>query len=172
MGVELFINIVITIICLMALGLYFNRREKKLQFLATSKFREIEELYLHQLAKRKVKERHEVEKLKNIVDGLEEKHKKLLAEKNAQQNHLKGYSAEADKIIKAAQEKANAIEEEVRQKSKLFLKEQEAEVRSKMVDLVIGVTKKVIARNLTYLDHKELIEKAVLEMEGEETDAK
>lgn len=167
MLLELIINIVITGLCLFVLAMYFNRREKKLQHFTESKFEDVKGQYKEQVEKRKQKEKEEIEKLKNIVGKLQEKHKAmLLAQKNELKNN-QNYNKEAIDIIKNAEKNAKKIEQEVREDARIFLEEQKKEVQAKMVDLVMGVTKKVLARSLDYDEQKELIEEAFLEVEGE-----
>ncbi|MEI6498707.1 MAG: hypothetical protein WCO23_01965 [bacterium] len=164
---ELIYNILITLVCFLSLGFYFNRREKRLQLIAESKLSDFKDHYLDNITKRKLKERQEIEKLKTIVIDLETRHKKLLTDRAT--FSTKNINAETDKIIKTAEERGQKIEAEMRQKADKFLEDQKREVQGKMVDLVMGVTKKILAKSLSYNDHKELIESAVLEMDGEET---
>ncbi len=167
MGTELYLNILITLVCFLALGFYFNRREKRLQMIAEGKLSDFKDRYLDNIAKRKLKERQEIEKLKIIVEDLESRHKKLLHEKTTQHTS-KTFDEEANRVIKAAEERAKKIEDEMRGKANKFLEDQKKEVQGKMVDLVMGVTKKILTKSLSYHDHKQLIETAVMEMEGEE----
>lgn len=159
------INIAIAAVSLVLIGLYFNYREKKIQGIANKKLKDIKQLYIAQLADRKIKEKHEIEKLKKVVEEIEKKHRQILKERNSKiKQH---YAEEAEAIIKRAEERAKKIEAEVREDARRFLEDQKKEVQTKMVDLVIGVAKKVLTKSLTHDDHKELIEKALLEMEGE-----
>lgn len=162
---EQLINIGITGICLMILGFYFNSREKKLQQIAESKLKEIKDKYISLMVERKAKERVEVEKLKKIVDNLEKKHKEMIIQKSSE---LKDQNdSKAEEVIKRAEERAKKIENEVKENAQKFLEEQKKEVQTKMVDLVMGVSKKVLVKSLSYEDQKLLIENALLEMEGE-----
>lgn len=170
MQLELFINIAITAVCLFGLGLYFNAREKKVQRMAEEKLGDIKDKFIHLTATRKVKEKQEIEKIKGIVSELEKKHKEVLIAQKARPS--KDYSKEADAIIKQAEEKADQIEKEVKERADKFLEEQRKEVQTKMVDLVMEVTRKVLTKSLTYKDHKELIESALMEADGEVPDEK
>lgn len=161
MGLDIF-NIILTAVCLVALGLYYSFREKKLNKMADLKFLEIREKYLVQIAQRKAKEKAEIEKIRNILFKLENKHKKLISLKPSQipSESLR----EAEEIVKRSKQ----IEEEAKQKAEKYLADQKAEVEERMVDLVMNVTKKVLSKTLTYDDQKELIEQALAEVEGEE----
>jgi hypothetical protein len=165
---SLLVNLVITGACLLLLGMYFNYRERRLHHIAEKKIQQIKEHFQKTLAERKVKEKKEIEKLKGLVEELEKHHKKMLREKNA--HPPKDYQTEADSVIQKAKEQAERIEEEVRLEAQKFLEEQKKEVQTKMVDLVMGVTKKVLGKALNYDNHKELIEHALLEVEGESVD--
>jgi F0F1-type ATP synthase membrane subunit b/b' len=166
MGAIFFINLGITGGCLLLMVMYFNHREKKLQDIAVNKLKESKISYLRQLAFRKVKEKQEIEKLKGIVKKLEEKHRELLLEQKSQAK--KSFEAEREEIIKKAQLRAAKIEQEAREEADNFVEEQKKEVQAKMVDLVMGVTKKLLTKSLKYKDHLELIEEALQDMEGEE----
>ncbi len=168
----LFTNLAITGVCLFLLGYYFNYREKKIQQIAEKKLHEIKEKYLQQIAERKAREKKEIAKLKSIVQDLEDKHRQILRERLNKPKEVIIDKSQADEIIKKAQEKAKKIEEDVKEEADNFLEEQKKEVQTKMVDLVMGVAKKVLAKSLTYEDHRELIEKAFLEVEGEINDDK
>jgi exonuclease VII large subunit len=122
---------------------------------------------LHHVAKRKVNEKKEIDKLKTIARRLEDKHRKLLTEEKGNKKNDINFEAEVEKIIKQAQEKARQIEDDARAEMQKFIEAEQKDVQSKMVDLVMGVTKKVLTRGLTYSDHKGLIEEALSEMEGE-----
>ena len=164
MGLDLF-NIIVTAVCLVALGLYFNFREKKLNKMADLKFLEIREKYLVQIAQRKAKEKTEIDRIKNILLKLENKHKKLISLKPSAipTESLR----EAEEIVRRTEKRSRQIEEESKQKAEKYLSDQKAEVEEKMVDLVMNVTKKVLSKTLTYDDQKELIEQALDEVEGE-----
>jgi F0F1-type ATP synthase membrane subunit b/b' len=168
---DLLINIAITGMCLFLLGIYFNYREKRLTTIADRRIKELKEKYVAQISDRKAREKKEIEKLKDIVISLETEHKKILKEKatNPAKN-TKLYEQEARKIIKHAEERARRIEQEVRDDARHFLEQQKKEVQTKMVDLVMGVAKKVLAKSLTYEEHKELIETTLMEVEGEAAD--
>lgn len=159
------INIAITAACLVILGLYFSNRERRLTNMADSKFLEIREKYLMQVAQRKAKEKAEIEKIKSLVTRLESKHKKIISQKS----DVSGpdITAHAAEIIHQAEKRAKQIEAESKQKADKFLDDQKKDVETKMVDLVMDVTKKVLARSLSYEDQKDLIEKALLEVEGD-----
>lgn len=166
MGIDLFINVAITGVCLLILGIYYNFREKRFQGLADDKFQEVKEKYIMEIAAKKARERAEIEKLKEIVSKVEEKHRRVIAEKNVAKAPVYDLK-EVDNIIKNAEEKAAKLIEEAREESRQFLEDQRKEVQEKMIDLVIGVTRKVLQKSLSYKDHKELIEAAFKEMEGE-----
>ncbi len=159
------INIVITVICLIALGLYFNYREKKLTKMADLKFLEIREKYLVQIAQRKAKERAEIDKIRNILIKLENKHKKLVSLRPS--SPPTDALREAEEIVRRTEKRAKQIEQEAQEKADKFLAEQKTEVENKMVDLVMSVTAKVVSKSLSYEDHKELINQALQEIEGE-----
>ena len=170
MAASLLINILITVCCFIGMGYYFNYREKKLHNLAEKKLLNFKDQYLHNIANRKVKEKSEIDKLKTIARKLEEKHKQILESEKKNAHITKDYEAEVTKIIKQAEERARLIEEGVKEDAHKFLEEQKKEVQTKMVDLVLGVTRKVMSRGLTYSEHKRLIEEALAEMEGEDED--
>jgi F0F1-type ATP synthase membrane subunit b/b' len=165
MGAGLYINIAITLLSLGVITYYFNYREKKISGVASKKLKDIKQLYVAQLTDRKMKEKQEIEKLKKVVDNIEKKHRDFVKQQNSKLKEH--YLAEAEVIIKKAEERAKKIEAEVKEDAKHFLEEQKKEVQTKMVDLVMGVAKKVLSKSLTHDEHKELIEKALLEMEGE-----
>ncbi len=164
MGLDIF-NVIITVICLMALAFYFNYREKKLNKMADLKFLEIREKYLLQIARRKAKEKTEIERIRNILIKLENKHKKLITMKPSAipAEFLK----EAEDIVRRTEKRSKQIEDEAKQKAEKYLLDQKAEVEEKMVDLVMNVTKKVLSKSLSYEDHKELVEQALSEVEGD-----
>lgn len=159
------VNIVITAICLFGLGFYFNSREKKLHKMADLKFLEIRERYMVQIAQRKAKEKAEIERIKSILARLETKHKKMLSQKDVVDPTK--YLKEAEEIVKKTEKRAKEIEKEAKEKADRYVSEQKAEIEGKMVDLVMGVTKKVISKSLNYSDHRELIEQALQEVEGD-----
>lgn len=161
-------NLAITGVCLFLLGFYFNWREKKLESIAGSKLKEIREKYITQIAERKAREKKEIEKLKGIVESLEKKHMEILkAKKSAKPEDTQENQSESKELLQTAQAKAKEIEQAAKDEAEEYLDEQKKEVQGKMVDLVMGVTKKVITKSLNYEDHKELIEKAFQEVEGE-----
>lgn len=159
------INIIITAICLLGLGFYFNSREKKLHKMADLKFLEIRERYMVQIAQRKAKEKAEIERIKSILARLEDKHKKILSQKPS--GDTSKAMKEVEEIVKKTEKRAKEIEKEAKEKADRYVAEQRAEIESKMVDLVMDVTKKVLSKSLNYSDHKELIEQALQEVEGE-----
>lgn len=171
MDTEMVINLSITAACFFALGLYFNRRERKVHDLAERKLGEIRDLYIQQMARRRTKEKQEIERVKTLVTKLEDKHKKLM-EIQRTQNQAHIDTGAAAEMIKKAEERAKQVEAEIKENAQKFLEEQQKEVQLKMVDLVIGVTKKVLAKGLSYNEHKQLIDEALAEVEGEELDAK
>lgn len=160
-------NLAITGVCLFLLGAYFNYREKKLQKIAENKLGEIRERYLAQNAERKAREKKEIDKLKGIVQDLEDKHRQILKEKNAQSTKKEVRADLADDILKKAKERAQEIENVANEEAQKYLEEQRQEVQTKMVDLVMSVSKKVLTKNLSYEDHQDMIEKALLSVEGE-----
>lgn len=167
--IVLMTNLAITGVCLFLLGFYFNYKERKLQTIAETKLLEIKEKYIRQIAERKAKEKKEIVKLRTIVEDLETKHRQILMSKSAPKPVIAISASEADEILKKAKEKAKKIEVEAQAEADKFLESQKKEVQTKMVDLVMGVAKKVLAKSLSYEDHKELIEKAFMEVEGEVT---
>lgn len=168
MEIQLLINIVITGICLFVLGLYFNSRERKITRVADKKFEEIKENYIAQIIHRKAKEKQDIERLKGIVAKLQDKQRELATEKPPPPPP--SYLKKVDEIMQKATEKAKKIEAAVQENAKKFLDEQKTEVQTKMVDMVIGVSKKVLPKALNYEDHKSLIEEALGEIEGEVKD--
>lgn len=161
-------NIIITAICLIVLIFYFNHRERKMQKMADHKFSDIREKYLVQIAKRKARERAEIERLKAIVARLQHKHhEQILDQKGKQKIRLN--MAQAEDLLKRAHTRAKEIEKEAREKSQKFIDDQKKEVQTKMIDLVIGVTKKVLTKGLSYDDQKALIEEAIAEVEGDKS---
>ncbi|KKQ94651.1 MAG: ATPase, F0 complex, subunit B, bacterial [candidate division CPR2 bacterium GW2011_GWC1_39_9] len=170
------INIFITSVCLFTLGLYFTYRERELEAIAKSKLDETKEKYLDQIAKRKAREREEISKLQAIVAEIEKKHQEVEvarqnigqgSERGAGQNVSNVSTEEAEKILESARERAAEIEEEAKKKADEFLDKQKKEVQTKMVDLVMGVVKKVIGQLVSYEDHKKIIKSALDDMEGE-----
>lgn len=164
MGLDL-INIIITAVCLVCLGVYFNYREKKLTKMADLKFLEIREKYLVQIAQRKAKEKNEIERIKALVAKLENKHKKISSLKplTPPTEALR----EAEEIVRRTEKRSKQIEHEAKEKAAKFLTEQKQEVEEKMVDLVMNVTKKVLKKTLIYEEQKKLIEEAMMEVEGD-----
>ena len=160
------INVAITVTALVALVFYYNFREKKLLKMADKKFLEIREKYLVQIGQRKTKEKNEIARIKDLVLKLERKHQNLLAKESAVPD-INDAKAEADKIIALAHAQAEQIQKEADQKAKKHISDQKAEIETKMVDLVINVTKKVLKKSLGYKDHVDLIESALMEVEGE-----
>ena len=168
MSTEIIINVLITSICLFALGAYFNHRERKLKDIANNQYLQIRDRLAHKIIERKAKEKIEIERLKTIVSDIEKQHKKILFEDNRELNRFS--EEEMDEITRQAEEKAKLMEEDMKKNAKKFMEDQRREVQTRMVDLVMGVTKKVLSGGLTYKDHKKLIENALMEMEGEEED--
>ena len=160
------INICITIIALVILVLYYNYREKKLMRMADQKFLDIREKYLAQIGHRKAKEKSEIARIKDLVPKLEKKHQNLITQKSAVPD-INQVKAEGEKIILEAKAKANQIQKEAEQKADKYIADQKAEIETKMVDLVINVTKKVMKKTLAYEDHVDIIENALMEVEGE-----
>lgn len=159
------INLSITAVCLIVLAVYFNYREKKLNKMADMKFLDIREKYLVQIAQRKAKERLEIDKIKNILSKLETKHKKLITHKpNLDTSE---FLHKAEEIIRRTEKRSKQIEAEAREKADKYFTDQKNEIETKMVDLVMNVTKKVLSKSLDYNQQKELIEKALLEVEGD-----
>ncbi len=145
---SLYLNIGTTAICLLVIAFYFNYREKKIQGIAGVKLKEIKDNYLDKLARRKLKEKQEIERLKKIVENLEKKHKEILTEKKKEVK--KAWDKDAEDIIKKAEAKSKEIEDQAKIEVDKFMAEQKKEVQTKMVDLVMGVTKKVLARSIDY----------------------
>lgn len=172
METEILVNIAITGVCLFLMGIYFNYRETKIQQIADKKFGEIKEKYLSQIAAKKAKEKQEINRLKKVVEALEKQHIQFLQAQGGSVANGKIMSEEALVILKKAQERAKKIEEEVKTEAKNFLEDQKREVQIKMVDLVMGVTKRVMAKSLTYEEHKKMIEDALKEVESEAPDGK
>ncbi len=169
MPLDLLINVFITGLCLLGMGLYFNHREKKLHSVAEKRLYSFKDQYLHHVARRKVKEKEEIAKLKELARKLEEKHLQMIVSEKKVTVQNKDYlEIEVEKVMKQAQEKARQIEEETKASSQIFLEEQKKEVQMKMVDLVMGVTEKVLNKTLAYDDHKKMIEEALADMEGED----
>jgi len=162
------INITITVVCLAALAFYFNYREKKLNKMADMKFLEIREKYLVQIAQRKAKERLEIDKIKSLLGRLETKHKKLIS--NKPNVDTSEFLHKAEEIIKRTEKRSKQIEAEAHEKAAKYFADQKKEIETKMVDLVINVSKKVLSKSLDYEKQKELIEKALLEVEGDIAD--
>ncbi|HBG81364.1 TPA: hypothetical protein DDW69_00830 [candidate division CPR2 bacterium] len=167
---EWLINIFITSVCLFTLGLYFTYREKELQSVSQKKLDEARERYLSQIAERKAKEKLEIEKLKAIVVEVEKRHKEILENKSKEPQIVEVSAVSDDEkeaILTEARNRARIIEENAEEEAKEYLSEQKKEVQTKMVDLVMGVTKKMLGSALTYEDHLKLIEQALKDMEGE-----
>lgn len=160
------INIAVTAICLLALGIYFNNREKRLSRMADQKFLEIREKYLVQIAQRKAKEKVEIEKIRELLHRVESKHKTLVTSKVRAQNNAE-LIQKAQDIIKRTEKRSRQIEIEAQQKAQKYLDDQKKEIETKMVDLVMNVTKKVLTKSLDYDTQKELIEKTLMEIEGD-----
>lgn len=159
------VNLVITGACLILLAFYFNYREKKLNTMADKKFLDIREKYLVQIAQRKAKEKMEIDKIKQLLVKLESKHKKLIGNKpNVDTSEI---LQKAEEIIKRTEKRSKQIETEAKQKADKYLSDQKKEIETKMVDLVMDVTKKVLSKSLDYDAQKELVEKALQEVEGD-----
>lgn len=159
------VNLIITGACLIILAVYFNYRERKLNAMADKKFLDIREKYLVQIAQRKAKERAEIDRIKQLVLKLETKHKKLI--NNKPTINSTEFLKKAEEIIKRTEKRSKQIELEAKEKADKYLDDQKKEIETKMVDLVMNVTKKVLAKSLDYDDQKELIEKALHEVEGD-----
>ena len=147
------INIFITSVCLFTLGLYFTYRERELEAIAKSKLDEAKEKYLEQISKRRAREKEEIGKLKAIVLEIEKKHQEV--------------EVARQKILESARKRAMEIEEEAKKKAAEFLDKQKKEVQTKMVDLVMGVVKKVIGQVVSLENHKKIIKSTLDDMEGE-----
>ncbi|PIP30854.1 hypothetical protein COZ22_02435 [bacterium (Candidatus Howlettbacteria) CG_4_10_14_3_um_filter_37_10] len=167
------INIFITSVCLFTLGLYFTYRERELEAIAKSKLDEAKEKYLEQISKRRAREKEEIGKLKAIVLEIEKKHQEVeVARQNIEQESEVSVSQnvseeEAQKILESARKRAMEIEEEAKKKAAEFLDKQKKEVQTKMVDLVMGVVKKVIGQVVSLENHKKIIKSTLDDMEGE-----
>jgi cell division septum initiation protein DivIVA len=164
------INLLFTSVCIFTIGLYFSYREKEISKISEQKLREVKKKYIGEITERKEKEKEEIKKLKQIVDQLEIKQLEIDQAKNNApvQPQAKNLSEEeAEELIAEAKEKAHHIEEEARKKAHEYLEDQKKEVQIKMVDLVMGVAKKVFNSTLNYDDHLELVKKSLKEMEGE-----
>lgn len=159
------VNLIITGACLVILAVYFNYREKKLNQLADKKFLDIREKYLVQIAQRKAKERVEIDRIRQLVMKLETKHKKLISNKPS--INSTEFLKKAEEIIRRTEKRSKQIEAEAKEKADKYLDDQKKEIETRMVDLVMNVTKKVLAKSLDYEEQKELIEKALLEVEGD-----
>ena len=159
------VNLIITAVCLVILAVYFNYREKKLNAMADKKFLDIREKYLVQIAQRKAKERAEIDKIKQLLAKVETKHKKLISSKPT--INSTEFLKKAEEIIKRTEKRSKQLELEAKNKADKYLEDQKQEIETKMVDLVMGVTRKVLAKTLDYEDQKELIEKALRQVEGD-----
>lgn len=164
------INLLVTSVCIFTIGLYFAYREKELSKISEEKLKETKDKYLKEIAERKEKEKEEIQKLKKIVDELEKKQKEINQTRSLIVSEpLPSNKSEEDieNLLEEARKKAQHIEEGAQKKAHDFLEDQKKEVQIKMIDLVMGVAKKVFGQTLTYQDHLELVKKSLREMEGE-----
>ena len=171
----LYINLIITGICVLLIGVYFNLREKKIHKLASSKIKELQDKYAKIVTEKRQIESAELQKLKNIANELEEEYKNIRVTKrtlSAAEERNKNIvdTTEFKQILHDAKIKAAQIVRDAKinaeEEAEDYLEHKKREIETKIVDLVIAITKKILSGGLSYDQHKKAIEDAFMEMEG------
>jgi flagellar biosynthesis/type III secretory pathway protein FliH len=81
------------------------------------------------------------------------------------QEKIDAMTAESQKALSAAKAKAAAMEQSAKKEASSYLQSRQKEVEEELMNLVISVTKKVLPEGISYEGHKELVTKALRDVQ-------